>query len=204
MNAPEKATEIKAALAAVIAFCTALWGWLGWTILVWVFCFVLDYLSGTAAARKAGEWSSAAAREGLWHKLGEIFAVLVAALCDIALKIVVGSGLQLGFELPALITPVVLLWYILTALGSDAAIESADIVLMDDKPSRLPLAIRLARRTMRIVHENIVFALAVKFGILILSAFGLTNMWWAVFGDVGVLILAILNAMRCMLRLRQS
>ena len=90
------------------------------------------------------------------------------------------------------------------ALGSDAAIESADIVLMDDKPSRLPLAIRLARRTMRIVHENIVFALAVKFGILILSAFGLTNMWWAVFGDVGVLILAILNAMRCMLRLRQS
>ena len=90
------------------------------------------------------------------------------------------------------------------ALGSDAAIESADIVLMDDKPSRLPLAIRLARRTMRIVHENIVFALAVKFGILILSAFGLTNMWWAVFGDVGVLILAILNAMRCMLRLHQS
>ena len=118
MPAPEKATEIKAALAAVIAFCTALWGWLGWTILVWVFCFVLDYLSGTAAARKAGEWSSAAAREGLWHKLGEIFAVLVAALCDIALKIVVGSGLQLGFELPALITPVVLLWYILTELGS--------------------------------------------------------------------------------------
>ena len=88
------------------------------------------------------------------------------------------------------------------ALGSDAAIESADIVLMDDKPSRLPLAKRLARRTMRIVHENIVFSLAVKFGILILSALGLTNMWWAVFGDVGVLILATLNAMRCMLRVK--
>ena len=89
------------------------------------------------------------------------------------------------------------------AMGSDAAIESADIVLMDDKPSRLPLAKKLARRTMRIVHENIVFSLAVKFGILILSALGLTNMWWAVFGDVGVLILATLNAMRCMIRVKE-
>ena len=89
------------------------------------------------------------------------------------------------------------------ALGSDAAIESADIVLMDDKPSRLPLALRIARRTMRIVRENIAFSLAVKFGILILSALGLTNMWWAVFGDVGVLILATLNAMRCMLRVKE-
>ena len=89
------------------------------------------------------------------------------------------------------------------ALGSDAAIESADIVLMDDKPSRLPLALRIARRTMRIVRENIIFSLVVKFGILILSALGLTNMWWAVFGDVGVLILATLNAMRCMLRVKE-
>ncbi len=90
------------------------------------------------------------------------------------------------------------------ALGSDAAIESADVVLMDDKPSRLPLAKKIARRTVRIVHENIIFALAVKFGILILSALGLTNMWWAVFGDVGVLILAILNAMRCLLRVKDA
>ena len=84
------------------------------------------------------------------------------------------------------------------ALGSDAAIESADIVLMDDKPSRLPLAVRLARKTMRIVRENIVFALGVKVLILILGALGIANMWFAVFGDVGVLVLAILNAMRCM------
>ncbi len=84
------------------------------------------------------------------------------------------------------------------ALGSDAAIESADIVLMDDKPSRLPLAVKLARKTMRIVHENIVFALGVKLVILALGALGLANMWFAVFGDVGVLILAILNAMRCL------
>lgn len=120
MNAPDKATEIKAALAAVFAFLTALWGWLGWAVLIWIFCFLLDYLSGTAAARKTGEWSSAIAREGVWHKLGEIFAVLVAALCDIALKIVVNSGLNLGFELPTLVTPVVLLWYIITELGSIA------------------------------------------------------------------------------------
>ena len=89
------------------------------------------------------------------------------------------------------------------ALGSDAAIESADIVIMDDRISRLPLAIKIAHRTMRIVHENIILALGVKFAILILSAFGLTNMWWAVVGDVGVLIVAVLNAMRCMIRVEE-
>lgn len=89
------------------------------------------------------------------------------------------------------------------AVGSDAAIESADIVIMDDRISRLPLAIKIAHRTMRIVHENIILALGVKFAILILSAFGLTNMWWAVFGDVGVLIIAVLNAMRCMIRVKE-
>lgn len=121
MSAPDKATEIKAALAAVIAFFTALWGWMGWAVLIWVFCFLLDYLSGTAAARKAGEWSSAIAREGVWHKLGEIFAVLVAALCDIALHVILeGSGLDLGIRLGPLVTPVVLLWYIITELGSIA------------------------------------------------------------------------------------
>ena len=82
------------------------------------------------------------------------------------------------------------------ALGSDAAIEAADVVLMDDKPSRIPAAIRLARRTMRIVRQNIVFALAVKGAVLLLSALGLTGMWMAVFADVGVSVLAILNAMR--------
>ncbi|MCR4702247.1 MAG: cadmium-translocating P-type ATPase [Saccharofermentans sp.] len=87
------------------------------------------------------------------------------------------------------------------AMGSDAAIESADIVLMDDKPSKIADSIKIARKTMRIVWENIVFALGVKGIILILSALGVANMWLAVFGDVGVLIIAILNAMRCMRRL---
>ncbi|WP_428420718.1 heavy metal translocating P-type ATPase [Paraeggerthella hominis] len=84
------------------------------------------------------------------------------------------------------------------AMGSDAAIEAADVVLMDDKPSSIAQAIRLARKTMRIVRQNIVFALGVKFLVLILAAIGFANMWLAVFADVGVAVLAILNAMRAM------
>ena len=84
------------------------------------------------------------------------------------------------------------------AMGSDAAIEAADIVLMDDKPSKIASAIRIARKPMRIVWQNIVFALGVKFAVLVLAAVGLATMWLAVFADVGVAILAILNAMRCM------
>lgn len=82
------------------------------------------------------------------------------------------------------------------AMGSDAAIEAADIVLMDDRPSQIARAIRLARKTMAIVWENIYFALGIKFAVLILAALGIANMWLAVFADVGVAIIAILNAMR--------
>ena len=84
------------------------------------------------------------------------------------------------------------------ALGSDAAIEAADIVLMDDQPLKLPLAIRIARTCMRIVKENIAFALGVKAVCLALGALGLANMWLAVFADVGVMILAVLNAIRAL------
>ena len=88
------------------------------------------------------------------------------------------------------------------ALGTDAAIEAADIVLMDDKPSNIALAIRIARRTMTIVWQNIIFAIGVKVAILFLAAVGFASMWLAVFGDVGVAMLAILNAMRT-LRVKQ-
>ena len=84
------------------------------------------------------------------------------------------------------------------AMGSDAAIEAADVVLMDDRPSKIAQAMRVARKTMRIVWQNIVFALGVKLLILALAAVGIANMWLAVFGDVGVAMIAILNAMRCM------
>ena len=83
-------------------------------------------------------------------------------------------------------------------LGSDAAIEAADVVIMDDRPSRIALAIRLSRRTLRIVWQNIIFALAVKALVLALGAFGMANMWEAVFADVGVAVLAILNATRAL------
>ncbi len=84
------------------------------------------------------------------------------------------------------------------ALGTDAAIEAADIVLMDDKPSKIPLAIKAAKRTLDIVKQNIIFVLAVKIIILMLVALGLAGMWAAVFADVGVAVIAILNAMRAM------
>ncbi len=84
------------------------------------------------------------------------------------------------------------------ALGSDAAIEAADVVLMDDDPLKIPAAVRISRKCLRIVKENIWFALIVKFSCLILGAFGVANMWVAVFADVGVMVLAVLNAIRCM------
>lgn len=84
------------------------------------------------------------------------------------------------------------------AMGSDAAIEAADVVLMDDRPTNIARAIAIARKTMRIVRQNIAFALGVKFAVLVLAALGLANMWMAVFADVGVAVLAILNAMRAM------
>ncbi len=84
------------------------------------------------------------------------------------------------------------------ALGSDAAIEAADIVLMDDEPAKIALAMRISRKTLRIVHENIVFALAVKLACLALGAVGVVGMWWAIFADVGVMVLAVLNATRAL------
>ena len=84
------------------------------------------------------------------------------------------------------------------AMGSDAAIEAADVVLMDDDPAKIALAMRIARRTLRIVYQNIVFALAIKFACLVLGALGLASMWTAIFADVGVMVLAVLNATRAL------
>ena len=129
MNAPETALEIKAFFTAIAAFGTALFGWVGWIVVVWLCALVLDYITGSAAAAKDGEWSSKIAREGLWHKLGSIAAVLVAALCDIALGVIIdGMGAQviadwLGGNI-TFITPVVCIWYIITEAGS--ILENAD------------------------------------------------------------------------------
>jgi Cd2+/Zn2+-exporting ATPase len=83
-------------------------------------------------------------------------------------------------------------------MGSDAASESADIVLMDDDPARIALAMRISRKCLRIVHQNIVSAIGIKVMFLILGAFGIANMWMAIFADVGVMIIAVLNAIRCL------
>ena len=84
------------------------------------------------------------------------------------------------------------------AMGTDAAVEAADVVLMDDDPMKIPLAIRISRKCMRIVRENIVLAIGVKAVCLILGALGIANMWIAIFADVGVMVIAVLNAIRAL------
>jgi Cd2+/Zn2+-exporting ATPase len=83
-------------------------------------------------------------------------------------------------------------------MGSDAAIEAADVVLMDDDPIKIAKAVRISGKCIRIVHQNIVFSLLVKFACLALGAFGIANMWAAIFADVGVMVLAVLNAIRAL------
>ena len=83
-------------------------------------------------------------------------------------------------------------------LGSDVAIEAADVVLMDDDPMQISKAIKISRKCINIVKQNIVFALIIKFGCLILTAIGIANMWFAIFADVGVMIIAVLNAIRAL------
>ena len=121
MNAPDKATEIKAAITLIITFLTALWGWVGWAIAIFIVAMFTDYITGTLAARANNEWSSAIARQGLWHKLGEITALLVAALCDIAVQVLMHSAaapLIGDFKYGNYITLIVAVWYIFTELGS--------------------------------------------------------------------------------------
>jgi Cd2+/Zn2+-exporting ATPase len=84
------------------------------------------------------------------------------------------------------------------AMGSDAAIEAADVVLMDDDPMKISKAIRISKKCLGIVYQNIAFALVIKFACLVLGAFGIANMWFAIFADVGVMVIAVLNAIRAL------
>lgn len=111
---------IKALIAAVCGAFTTAFGWLGWLIVAWVACMALDWLSGSAAAASKGEWASAIARAGIWHKLGMIIVVGVAALTDAVLSIAVANLPILGITYETLVLPVVLVWYIFTELGSIA------------------------------------------------------------------------------------
>ena len=115
--------HVNAFKAAVAAFCgalTALWGWFGWVVVAWVVCMVIDYAAGSAAALRAGEWSSKSARDGIWHKLGSVVAVMVAAILDTVIGhlLVNLPGVELPFTYTVLLCPLVVIWYILTEAGS--------------------------------------------------------------------------------------
>ena len=112
--------ELKITATTLFAALTALWGWFGWLTIFFVGCLILDYITGTMAACRSGEWSSKVARDGIWHKLGCIIAVLVAGLTDIGIKAILEMfpEIHLPFEYSVLICPMVMIWYMITELGS--------------------------------------------------------------------------------------
>ena len=109
---------VKAAIVGIFGAFGAAFGWLGWLVLAWIGCMVVDYISGSSAAMQAGEWSSAKARSGIWHKGGMLVVVVVAAVADNVLALVLANIPGLPIEYTVLLLPVVLVWYILTELGS--------------------------------------------------------------------------------------
>ena len=109
----------KVILTGLIAAGSALWGWFGWLLILWLVCMAMDYLTGTLAALRHGDWSSAAARDGLWHKGGEILVVCAAALTDLTVTLLLRSGVaRFPFDHSVAATALVLAWYTLTELGS--------------------------------------------------------------------------------------
>lgn len=122
MTPQERAQDIKGAIVAVVAFLTALWGWLGWAILLLACAMLTDYITGSAAARAKGEWSSDKAREGLRHKLGEIVAVGAAGFADLGVRVVLQAAdvqpIFASVSWPDCFSLIVVLWYFFTELGS--------------------------------------------------------------------------------------
>ncbi len=115
----EKVNHFKAAVSAAMAVLTALWGWFGWLVLGWVACMLLDVFTGMALAAKTGAWSSAKAREGLWHKAGCIAAVAAAGLLDLVVgELTAAPGLELPFTYTVFLCPLVIVWYVFTEAGS--------------------------------------------------------------------------------------
>lgn len=110
----------KAALSAVCAALTALWGWFGWLVVAWIVAMAIDYITGSGAAVKNGEWSSQKAREGIWHKAGCIAAVVMAGLLDMVVGQILANlpSVTLPFTYTVFLCPLVVFWYILTEAGS--------------------------------------------------------------------------------------
>ncbi|MBM6664704.1 phage holin family protein [Flavonifractor plautii] len=116
----EHINSFKAALTALCAALTALWGWFGWVVVAWIGFMLIDYATGSAAALRSGEWSSKTARDGIWHKLGSVAAVIVAGILDVVIGHLLGNvpGVELPFTYTVLLCPLVVVWYILTEAGS--------------------------------------------------------------------------------------
>ncbi len=114
----EKLTAAKAGLTALLTGLAAFLGWKGIVAVAWVGAMALDYISGSAAACKEGKWSSRVAREGLWHKMGMVFAVIVSAIADGVLGMICEKIPGMGIDWPGMVLPVVLAWYLITELGS--------------------------------------------------------------------------------------
>lgn len=137
----------KAAAAATIGALTGLWGNMGWMVIVWVGCMALDYTTGSAAAAKNGEWSSARAREGIWHKAGMIVVVIVAMIADIVIPLGLEKllGVHLPFELDGLVCPTVLVWYCITEMGS---ITENAVVMGAPVPKWLSKFLKVSKETL--------------------------------------------------------
>ena len=115
----ERAKEVKAVFSGLFAAATAVLGWFGWLAVIYAASMGIDYITGSALAAKEGAWNSAKAREGLWHKMGSILAVIVAAIADLLFRVIIGHlPITMPFEYTVFLCPVVLVWYTLTELGS--------------------------------------------------------------------------------------
>ncbi|BFK87483.1 hypothetical protein I4200191B4_17890 [Pseudoflavonifractor gallinarum] len=130
----EHVNTLKAALSAFCAALTALWGWFGWLVIAWIACMAIDYATGSCAALRAGKWSSQAARDGIWHKLGAVVAVIVAGILDMVISMILEHmpGISLPFTYEIFFCPLVIVWYILTETGS--IIENAGALGADIPP----------------------------------------------------------------------
>ncbi len=139
----EKLVALKAALAALFSGLAAFLGWKGIVAVTWIVLMALDYISGTAAACKAGKWSSKMARDGIWHKCGMILVVIAAAIADGVLTLLFANIPGTGLSWPGMVLPLVLAWYIITELGS--ILENA-ILLGAAVPSWLTKMLQVAQK----------------------------------------------------------
>ena len=115
----DRLDDIKAAVIAVVGALTGFWGWMGWLVVCWLVCMMLDYVTRTMAACAKGDWSSKLAREGILHKLGMVFVVCATGVADLVLGVVIHNLIP-SIHYPGAVCPIVLCWYIVTELGSVA------------------------------------------------------------------------------------